>query len=100
LRNAKIISVDLDIERNLTMWLMLDYGDLMQRFGGYALGRDNAGYFITRVLQVAGVERMSDLTGCSVRAIGTHEAVMKIGHFLKDDWFHPSVDMNRTVTAK
>jgi hypothetical protein len=106
-KNATITSVDLDIERHLTMWMHLDYGGSGQGFGGYSLyspkswDEDNknnknfAGFFITRVLETVGVESFQKLKGQSVRVKSSHEGVHEIGHFLKDKWFNPKEEFER-----
>lgn len=104
--NAVIKSAIIDTgERGaLTAWLTLDFGGSGQAFGGYALylpksfahhqQLSHAGHFIFRVMEVAGVDRWSDLTGKTVRAKKTNKwgHILAIGHIVKDDWFNPSAD--------
>jgi hypothetical protein len=86
----------------LSAWVHLDYGGSGQGFGGYCLYLPKsfkhhklesvAGHFIWRVLEVAGVERWSQLKGKTVRVRCTQSHVEAIGHIVKDDWFNPSED--------
>lgn len=103
-RNAIITSAELDIERGLSAWVHLDYGGSGQGFGGYMLYipsswashnkdcKNYAGHFVYRVLEVAGVEKWSQLKGKTVRVKCDHGKVHEIGHIVKDDWFNPSRD--------
>lgn len=105
IKNAIITKVDLDIERNLTMWVHLDYGGSGQAFGGYQLyhktsweenTKDNknyAGHFITRVLETVGAESFQSLKGMSCRVKASHTGADSIGHFLKDKWFTPKDEL-------
>ena len=90
----------------LTAWLTLDYGGTEQGFGGYALYLPTtfshhqqdapwAGHFIWRVMEIAGVEKWSQLAGKTIRVRAAHEGVEAIGHIVKDDWFYPRIDFKR-----
>ncbi len=104
IRNAIITSAVLDIgDRGiLQAWVHLDYGGTGQGFGGYALYlpksysyhqlQSVAGHFIFRVMEVAGADQWSKLTGKTVRALCNHSGVKSLGHIVKDDWFCPSED--------
>lgn len=110
-KNAVIKGARIDTgDRNLlTAWIDLDYGGSGQSFGGHALylpaSYDNhellsyAGHFIFRVMEIAGVERWSDLVGKTVRVRGGHSRVSSIGHIVKDDWFNPSADFSKSSGA-
>lgn len=103
-RNAIIDSARLEMDDHnvLTVWLSLDYGGSGQSFGGYALYLPGdyrhhsiwglAGHFIYRCLEVAGVEKWSDLKGKTVRVKQDNRKVYAIGHIVKDDWFCPEED--------
>lgn len=105
MKNAIIESARIEIEDHgiLTVWLTLDYGGSGQGFGGYSLylppsfkhhSRTGiAGFFIYRVLEIAGVERWQDLKGKTIRVKATYDGIHAIGHIVKDDWFIPSEDM-------
>lgn len=102
-RNAVITSAELSNDDHgvLTCYLTLDYGGSgMQGFGGYILWSpssplgahpDACGRYIWRVLEIAGVHEWSKLKGRPVRVRAGRAKVHAIGHFLNDDWFHPSV---------
>lgn len=105
-RNAVISGASFDLERGLSAWVQLDYGDSgSQGFGGYLLyapegwkahksGGNYAGHFIYRVLTIAGASDWSKLVGRTVRARCDHSKVYAIGHIVKDDWFDPSADFD------
>lgn len=103
-RNARVTAVSLDIERGLTAWLTLDYGGSGQGFGGFMLysnsgwSRDNkynynfAGRFISRCIEICGVQKWEQIPGKTVRVRSDWTKVYAIGHILKDDWFDPTAD--------
>lgn len=100
-RNAVIESASLSTADYgcLSSFIHLNFGDSSgQGFGGYSLyspahKRDVAGYWIWRVLQIAGVSEWKDLPGKTVRVKHTWNKVHSIGHIVKDDWFTPEVDL-------
>ena len=107
-KNAIITGAEIMIDDHgcLSAWVYLDYGGSGQGFGGHALylprdfsnhgdGKNYAGIFVWRVLEVVGVERWSDLKGKTVRVRATHEKVEAIGHIVKDNWFYPSVEFGK-----
>lgn len=101
IRSAGITCADHGV---LSAWLDLDYGGSGQSFGGWSLylpksfkhhnvaGPNYAGHFIWRVMEVAGVEKWSDVVGKTIRVRCEHIKVHAIGHIVKDDWFEPSLD--------
>jgi hypothetical protein len=105
IKNAVIKSAEItnDDHGLLTAWLTLDYGGSGQGFGGYSLylpksfthhsmNINYAGHFIWRVMEIAGVNKWSQLTGKTVRVKQEHSGVHAIGHIVKDDWFNPQED--------
>lgn len=108
--NALIESADIDNERGLSAWLHLTFQSGGQGFGGYILyapsgwaaNRDKsnyAGHFIYRVLEIAGVERWSQLAGKTIRIKHTWSKVHAIGHIIKEDWFEPSEDFKKLTES-
>ena len=103
-KNAVITNASLEIEDHgiLTAYLTLDYGGTGQVFGGYSLYLPKdyryhdvlsyAGHFIYRCLEIAGVEKWSDLKGKSIRVKASYSHIEAIGHIIKDDWFNPKND--------
>jgi hypothetical protein len=116
-KNAVIESVELKIERGgiLVAWVVLNYGGSGQQFGGLALYLDKsfdhheiksfAGHFLFRCMQIAGVEKWSEMTGKAVRVrakdflagSGPPDA---IGHIIKDDWFSPKDDFKPFLSGR
>lgn len=104
-KNAVITGVKFDLERGLSAWIYLDYGGSGQGFGGYLLYAPHGwaahtapnftGHFIWRVLEVAGVDDWSKLTGRPLRVKADHSKVHAIGHIIKDDWFDPAAEFAR-----
>lgn len=104
IRNAIISETRLGINDHniLDAHLILDYGEETQGFGGYALYLPEsyrhhsvwgtAGHFIFRCLQIAGVEKWSQIVGKSIRVKQESAKVHAIGHIIKDDWFNPAED--------
>lgn len=103
IKNAVIKSVKFDTERGLSAWLMLDYGDSGQGFGGYLLyapkgweahgnGMNYAGHFIWRCMEIAGVDDWAKLAGKNIRVKADHNGVKAIGHIIEDKWFEPAVE--------
>mgnify|MGYP001816557703 FL=1 len=104
--NAVITEYSLTFSRGfiLDLSIYLDYGDFQQGFGGFALhkadtpldpkGGNYAGYYITRVMQIAGVENLKDVVGKTIRVDHGPDRIYSIGHIIKDDWFNPDEDFN------
>lgn len=107
IKNAVIESATLGFgDRGfLDCWLMLDYGGTGQGFGGYCLYlpkpfdhhelKSSAGHHIFRVLQIAGVEKWSDLVGRTIRVRIENGLIEAVGHIVKDDWFSPKIDFTK-----
>jgi len=103
-KNAIITSVRITSEDHgqLSAWIILDYGGSGQGFGGYPLywPKDStnhnllstAGHFISRVMEIAGVENWNNLPGKAIRVNGDCCTIKSIGHITKNDWFTPSED--------
>lgn len=108
-RNAIIDSASIDIERGMLLsgWIYLSYGGgECQGFGGLVLYLDKtckhhtlesfAGHWIYRVMEIAGVEKWSQLPGKSIRVRldkeGLGGTIKGVGHIINDDWFMPEED--------
>jgi hypothetical protein len=97
-RNAVIFDTGIGIEEHgvLAASIWLDYGDSKQALcrGVHApkngdSEKNYAGYFIYRVLAVAGVNRWEQLKGKAVRVMGDSAHIEAIGHIIEDVWFNP-----------
>jgi hypothetical protein len=105
IKDATITSEDYGI---LSAWVTLDYGGMVQGFGGYVLYLPKsakhhklesvAGHFIWRVMEIADVTRWENLAGKTVRVKTNggmlNEKIEAIGHIVKEDWFCPSDDFD------
>ena len=86
----------------LTIWLLLDYGDSREKFGGHILYIPGglplravyspAGHFIWRVMEIAGALRWDQVKGQAIRVKASHNEIHAIGHVVNNDWFDPAVD--------
>ena len=74
----------------LTAWLYLKYDGAGQGFGGYVLGGEYAWKFISRVLEVVGVEKWEQLAGKYIRVRQDMVKVHEIGNILEENWFNPT----------
>lgn len=106
IQNAVIKSTMLGTEDHgiFTAYITLDYGGAGQAFGGYAFdeppstdgdgerrGHAFGAEYIMRVLKVLEVQCWEKLPGTSCRVRASHVGVEAIGHYLKDNWFTPTV---------
>lgn len=96
LKNAIISSAQIEL-------LHLDYGGSGQSYGGFALHLPPSfkhhkksiwtGHFLSRVMEIAGVQKWSELPGKTIRVNASWSKVKSIGHIIKDDWFDFSADV-------
>jgi len=97
--NAQIESTSLGgydgIGSHLTAYLYLKYDGGGQGFGGYVLGGEYAWRFISRVLEVVGVERWEQLKGKYVRVRQDMSKVHEIGNILEEKWFNPTKEFEK-----
>lgn len=99
IKNAEIRSDD---HGCLSAWIDLDYGGTGQGFGGYVLYlpksfrhheiKSFAGHFVWRVMEIAGVQKWSQLPGKTIRVKARFPEIIEIGHIINNDWFNPSID--------
>jgi hypothetical protein len=47
-------------------------------------------------MEIAEVNKWSELRGKSIRVKATWSNVQAIGHIIKDDWFEPEIDFKTT----
>ena len=108
IKNAKIRSTTIGIEDHgiMTVNIELDYGDVFQGFGGYGLDAYDKkskkriphialSHFITRVMEVVGVNKWEDLKGKIIRVKAESTKCHAIGNVLKDEWFDPSEELKQ-----
>lgn len=97
INKVELTTKDYDV---LVLWLHLTLGDAGGiAFGGWNLGNEkfqpnHGGWWITRCLEIAGVDEWSKLPGRTIRIrmADFSGPVLAIGHIVKDDWFCPSED--------
>ena len=107
IKNAKITSANISLEDHgiLTCYLMLDYGGSGQGFGGYALDGYNKALdkrvgtawgmeYIRRLIELFDVEHFANLKGLPCRVEASYDKILRIGHFIDDEWFYPKEDLN------
>lgn len=108
-KNAIISSASLSIADHgiLSGWIHLDYGGQGQGFGGHglhvigAMGEANyAGWWITRVLEIAGVTSWDQLKGKTLRVSIRDGLIQGIGHIVNDEWFFPKPDFDAMSAAR
>lgn len=111
IKNAVIESAEITFTDRgiLDCWLHLEYGGMGQRFGGYALYLPKsfnhhqvlsvAGHHIFRIMEIAGVEKWSQLKGRTIRVEGSWTEIKRIGHIVKDDWYCPSADFKAALDS-
>jgi hypothetical protein len=104
IKNAVIEKADITTgERGfLDAWLSLNFGGTGQGFGGFALYLPKsyshhsilsvAGHHIFRIMEIAEVEKWSQLPGKTIRVEGSWTEIKRIGHIVKDDWYSPQND--------
>ena len=94
IKNAKVQSTRLGLSGpNLLFWLHLDYGGVVQGFGGFGLISDSDGKgtafgaaAIRAALKVCDTNEWEKLAGQSVRVKLERGRIVAIGHFLKEEW--------------
>jgi len=106
IESAEITTADRGI---LDCWLSLDFGGAGQGFGGYALYLPRsfshhqilsvAGHHLFRIMEIAGVEKWSQLKGRTIRVEGSWSKIHRIGHIVKDDWYCPMDDFAATLNS-
>jgi hypothetical protein len=112
--NALIDSTSLRLSRGffLDAWIYVNYGDSgAQGFGGWVLFKKNesadgpnfAGYAITKIMEVAGVENWDAIKGKAIRvkkdSAGWDGKIVAIGHITKDIWYEPTKDFEQYMEA-
>lgn len=94
--NAIILSTSLGSEGHgiFTANLMMKGESWAQGFGNYHLNH-NAALFISRTLEVVGVERWEDLKGkpCRIRRDDPSGSITAIGNLIEEKWFEPRKEL-------
>lgn len=112
IKNARISGTFLGREDHgiLTAYVYLDYGGGAQGFGGYCFDEHDGSYqngrlfsghaalFVSRVIEIAGVDTWEKLVGRSIRADADRMCVHRIGHYLRDEWFDPVEEFSAIET--
>lgn len=93
-KNALITDVQIEIEDHgiLTLLVRLDYGGVMQAFGGFDV-RTNLSKWMIKLFDVLEVRDFDSIKGKTVRVKCSRTEVYSIGHFMKDKWFTPKKDL-------
>lgn len=109
IKNAVIKSYDIQTKDYSCLVMNLELkieGGQGACFGGFSLGHSRmkldknkpwnvAGYYITRVLTIAGVDSVHDLPGAPIRVIIEDGLVIGIQNFLTEDKFIPREDFKQ-----
>ena len=97
IQNAQIEDASIEIEGHgiLSSMIHLNYGGSAQGFGGYSLERDGLSSWVRNMFRVTGVDNWSALKGKNVRVEQDRPfgKILRIGHFMKDEWFNPAEDL-------
>ena len=105
IENAIIKNVWLEIEDHgiLTCEIDLEGAGWEALFGGFCLcnkskledGKDYTGFYIRRLIDVIleGYGKLNSLVGEPCRVQTENGKVVAIGHFYKDKWFKPRVEL-------
>jgi len=108
--NAFITGTSLGFEDHgiLTARVFVEFDSGGCAFGGYAMDNYDAiakrrtgtafgCQFVMDVIQTIGVEKWEDLKGkhCRVEHEGLGGRILRIGHFMKNQWFDPKVLADR-----
>lgn len=98
IQNAIIDNATIEIEGHgiLSSMVYLGYGEGdCQGFGGYSLEKHALSSWVRNMFRVCDVDKWSDLAGRSIRVEldAPYGKIIKVGHYLKDEWFDPSSDL-------
>lgn len=98
IKNAVINIAKFVPDSGLAAYLMLDYGGVGQRLRQLRFympgGAPNkyADHFISRCLEITGVDEFGKLVGKAIRVKEGQGKVFAIGHIIEDKWFEPAVE--------
>ena len=101
IKNATIknVNIGLDEKKDLTAWVMIDFGaNAVQGFGGLNLSiNDNCMKFFRNIfLAVGNVAQTNQLIGKAVRVYHDHSKIYAIGNIVEDVWY--SLDKESVVS--
>lgn len=88
-KNAVVadVHIGLDEEKKLGAWVIVNYSaGKKQGFGGMNLEGENLAKFVKGLLEVVGVNVISQLVGKAVRVEASDTKIQRIGHFVEDKW--------------
>lgn len=104
IKNALIEKTMLGYEDHgiFTCFLSLKFDGGGQGFGGYRLdappkmlGTSFGIQFLGMILKTVGVESWEELKGKHIRIEADYSKIKRIGHFMENRWFDPSVDLEK-----
>jgi hypothetical protein len=85
--------------KQLTAWVVVNFGQAKQGFGGLDLAQGNAAVvFIINTLTIVGVNTTAELVGKAVRVEHDKDKIYALGNFMDDGkWYHIDTGMIQEV---
>ena len=83
------VFIGLDDTNTFTSWVVLNFGQHKQGFGGLNLSvGNNAHVFFTNLFTIIGVSEVKQLIGKAVRVEHTDKRIFGLGNFIDDKWYN------------